>query len=115
MVKNYCIDQLRRQKHIEEDYKDTFNMVPDSELSPHEKIERKETYNIIHRIITNLPEMYREIIRLRDIEEQSYEEIAAKTGQNINTLRVNISRARRIIRDEYKKHNDEFRGNKTIA
>ena len=67
----------------------------------------------MHRIINNLPEMYREIIQLRDIEELSYDEIADKTGQNINTLRVNLSRARKIVRDEYKKHNNEFRGNKT--
>ena len=69
----------------------------------------------MHRIINNLPGIYREIIQLRDIEELSYEEIAEKTGQNINTLRVNLSRARKFVRDEYKKQNDEFRGNQTLA
>ena len=69
----------------------------------------------MHRIINDLPGIYREIIQLRDIEELSYEEIAEKTGQNINTLRVNLSRARKSVRDEYKKQNNEFRGNKTIA
>ncbi len=69
----------------------------------------------MHRIINNLPEMYRDIIQLRDIEELTYEEIADKTGQNINTLRVNLSRARKSVRDEFKKYYNEFRGNKTIA
>ena len=49
------------------------------------------------------------------MEELSYEEIAEKTGQNINTLRVNLSRARKSVRDEYKKHFNEAGGNKTIA
>ena len=65
----------------------------------------------MRRIINNLPDIYREIIQLRDIEELSYEEIAYKTGQNINTLRVSLSRARKLVRDEFKKYNNEFRGN----
>ena len=65
----------------------------------------------MQRIINNLPQIYREIIQLRDIEELSYEEIAEKTGLNINTLRVNLSRARKIVREEYIKYNNEIRGN----
>jgi RNA polymerase sigma-70 factor (family 1) len=113
MIKNYCIDQIRKQKYIESGNKSALAAYRDSEPSPHEKVERNETFQLMHRIINNLPEMYREIIQLRDIEEFSYDEIADKTGQNINTLRVNLSRARKIVRDEYKKHNNEFRGNKT--
>jgi RNA polymerase sigma-70 factor (family 1) len=111
MVKNYSIDQIRKQKHIEQNDKSQLAVYYDSEPSPHEKLEREETSSSIRRIINNLPEIYREIIQLRDIEELSYEEIAEKTGQNINTLRVNLSRARKIVRDEYKKYNNEIRGN----
>jgi RNA polymerase sigma factor (sigma-70 family) len=111
IIKNYCIDQLRKQKHIESEDSIAFSMFHDSEPSPLEKLERNETSGILARIIKNLPEIYREIIQLRDIEELTYEEIAGKTGQNINTLRVNLSRARKIVRDEYKKYNNEYRGN----
>jgi RNA polymerase sigma factor (sigma-70 family) len=103
MVKNYSIDLIRKQKHIGQNDKSQLAVYYDSEPSPHEKLERDETSLSIRRIINNLPEIYREIIQLRDIEELSYEEIAEKTGQNINTLRVNLSRARKIVRDEYKK------------
>lgn len=111
MVKNYCIDQIRKQKIIEPGSNDAFLLYHDSGPSPHEKLEDKEESAIIHMIISDLPEMYREIIQLRDMEELSYEEIAEKTGQNINTLRVNLSRARKIVRDEYKKHFNETGGN----
>jgi RNA polymerase sigma-70 factor (ECF subfamily) len=115
MVKNYCIDQIRKQKYIELGENGAFSLYHDSEPSPQEKLESKETSALMHRIINNLPEMYRDIIQLRDIEELTYEEIADKTGQNINTLRVNLSRARKSVRDEFKKYYNEFRGNKTIA
>jgi len=111
MIKNYCIDQIRRQKHVERDDKNPFAVYPDPEPSPHEKLEMDETSSLMRRIINNLPDIYREIIQLRDIEELSYEEIADKTGQNINTLRVSLSRARKLVRDEFKKYNNEFRGN----
>jgi RNA polymerase sigma factor (sigma-70 family) len=115
MIKNYCIDQIRKQKYIEPGDNSAFSLCHDSEPSPQEKLENNETSALMHRIINDLPEMYREIIQLRDIEELTYEQIADKTGQNINTLRVNLSRARKSVRDEFKKYLNEFRGNKTIA
>jgi len=109
MIRNHCIDQLRKQKFIEpgDNNNNTFALYRDSEPTPHEKLERSETSSIMHRIIDNLPEIYRDIIRLREIEGLEYEEIAKKTGQNVNTLRVNLSRARKSVRDEYKRYCNE--------
>ncbi len=115
MVKNYCIDQLRKQKHMEPEKRDSFTLYHDPGPSPHEELERSETSEIMERIINRLPDIYREVIQLKDVEGLSYEVIAFKTGQNINTLRVNLSRARRMVREEFNKYNDEFRGNKTPA
>lgn len=115
MVKNYCIDQLRKLKHIKPDDESAMAHYHDLNPTPHDELEINETYALMERIINNLPEKYRVIIHLRDIDGLSFEEIADKTGQNINTIRVNLSRARKTVRDEYKKHNDEFRGNKTIT
>ncbi len=78
-------------------------------------MELRETGNIISSLIEKLPDIYKVVIKLRDVEELSYEEIAEKTGQNINTLRVNLSRARAYIRDEYKKYHNEYRGIRTIT
>ncbi|HBC78030.1 MAG TPA: RNA polymerase subunit sigma-70 [Bacteroidales bacterium] len=115
MVRNYCIDQIRRQKFQEPAGNNSFSLYQDPQPSPLEKLESSEMTAIMHSIINGLPQIYREIIQLRDIEELSYEEIADKTGQNINTLRVNLSRARKNVRDEFNKRNNESRGNKTIA
>jgi RNA polymerase sigma-70 factor (ECF subfamily) len=107
MIKNYCIDQLRKQKHIIYDqnyYQDYHNITAPS---PHEQMVRRESDDIIRKIIEYLPDLYKVIIKLHDIEGYSYDEISEKTGQNINTLRVTLSRARGLVRDEYKKyHND---------
>jgi RNA polymerase sigma factor (sigma-70 family) len=115
MTRNYCLDLLRKQKHS---FIGEFNVDTYQELtspSPHELMENSESRDIIFNIIENLPEAYKVIIRLRDIEGISYEEIAEKTDQNINTLRVTLSRARGLIRDEYNKYQYERRGIKQVA
>jgi len=110
MTKNICIDQLRKKKHFvrDETGKFEFNAVDDA--SPFEILQSNESGNILKNIIDSLPEIYSSLIRLREIDGLSYEEIAQKTEQNINTLRVTLSRARKMVRDEYNKYQYERRG-----
>lgn len=115
MTKNFCIDLLRKSKH--------FNIVRSHENdyqqftspSPQEQLEQKESDNIIRNLIDNLPDIYKVVIKLRDIDGLSYEEIAEKTGQNINTVRVTLFRARGFIRDEYNRYHDEHKGIRQTA
>ena len=104
MTKNHCIDQIRKQKnYATEEYSTGKNFVSTSP-SPYEQMSDNETRNIINSLIDKLPDLYKQIVILREIEGLSYEEIAEKTNQNINTLRVTLSRARSLLRDKYKKH-----------
>jgi RNA polymerase sigma-70 factor (ECF subfamily) len=110
MTKNYCIDQLRKNKQYESGNNPDTSFLKTQEPTPHEEMEKNEIASILNKIIERLPETYRELIKLRDIEGLSYEEIADIKGENINKLRVNISRARKLIRDQYLKYTYEFRG-----
>lgn len=49
---------------------------------------------IIQNALNALPAKYREVIVLRDVQELSYEEVAAITGLNIGTVKSRINRAR---------------------
>jgi RNA polymerase sigma-70 factor (family 1) len=115
MIKNYCIDQIRKKKHFtnEESIVQENQFTDDS--SPYRLMESKESGEIISKIIEELPEIYRILIKMKEIEGLSYEEIAEKTRQNINTLRVTISRARKIIREEFNKYHYERRGFKEVG
>jgi RNA polymerase sigma factor (sigma-70 family) len=110
MLKNFCIDQIRKKKHfIREDPENQYILNIDNS-SPYDLMEKRETENILYHIIDQLPDLYKDAIRLREIDGLSYEEISEKTKQNINTLRVTISRARKLIRDEFNKYQYERRG-----
>jgi RNA polymerase sigma factor (sigma-70 family) len=107
MTKNYCIDQIRKRKYnFQQEFLNQENKYATT-LSPLEELEGRESNEIIHTIIDRLPEGYRLVIQLREIDDLSYEEIAEKTGQNINALRVALSRARKLTRDEFNKYQYE--------
>jgi RNA polymerase sigma factor (sigma-70 family) len=53
----------------------------------------------LSRAIQSLPEHYREVILLRDIEQFSIDEIAASLDLTRESVKARIHRARRLIRE----------------
>ena len=45
-----------------------------------------------------MPDKYREVLVLKDVEELSYEEIRAILGLPITTLKIRVVRARAMLR-----------------
>ncbi|MBT7826197.1 MAG: sigma-70 family RNA polymerase sigma factor, partial [Bacteroidetes bacterium] len=62
--------------------------------------EKKEVSQIIKTIINELPKKQRMIIHLRDIEGYEFDEIIEATGIEPNAIRVNLSRARKTVKQE---------------
>jgi len=114
MIKNFCIDQIRKKKHFIQEESEGKDFQNPGSASPYELMESRESEDILYHIIDQLPDIYKDAIRLREMEGLSYEEIAEKTDQNINTLRVTLSRARKIVREEFNKYQYERRGIKEV-
>ncbi len=75
-------------------------------------METNDTYKKIRELIDLLPEQQRMIIHLRDVEGYAFVEISEIMGLTENTIRVNLSRARKKIREEMiKKYSYEFTKN----
>jgi RNA polymerase sigma-70 factor (ECF subfamily) len=72
--------------------------IEDTRRSPDEVINDAELGEIINRAIQRIPAKYRESFVLREINELSYEEIAAVTGLKLGTVRSRINRARNHFR-----------------
>ncbi len=60
--------------------------------------EREETRQIVRNAILSLPETYREVLVLRDIEEMSTEETAHALGITPNAVKIRLHRARLALR-----------------
>jgi RNA polymerase sigma factor (sigma-70 family) len=109
MTKNSSIDLLRKLKFIDREANGSDINTADSSPTPVEQLVSTENREIINSIIDELPEQWRDLIQLREINELSYEEITRLNGMNVNNLRVILSRARRMIKDKYIKYTDERR------
>ena len=61
-------------------------------------LERKETAAIVREAIERLPDLYREVLVLRDIEEKDTAEAAQLLGTTSNVVKVRLHRARQALR-----------------
>jgi RNA polymerase sigma factor (sigma-70 family) len=104
MTKNHCLDQLKSKRannsKIEHD-----NYVDDT-ATLDKKIEDKDSFHWIEKIMNQLPEQQRLIIQMRDIEQYEFEEIAQIMQMNETAIRVSLSRARKTIREYMTKINN---------
>ncbi len=64
---------------------------------PAEALERKELGAILRQAIEGLPEIYRNIVLLRDIEEMDIRQTAAVLGISEATVKVRLHRARAML------------------
>ena len=89
LVKNLCLDFLRSPKASRRDNE--------------KELEEKEDIRRIQELIEQLPENQRQVIRLRGIEDCSYEDIEQITGLSSSNIRTLLSRARKLIREKLEK------------
>jgi len=66
---------------------------------PSEVLESKEIRNMIEEALIRLPEKYREVFVLRDIEQLNIAETAAALGVTLGTVKLRLLRARLQMRD----------------
>lgn len=57
----------------------------------------KEGRRILHSLIDSLPEVYREAMRLRVVEDRSYEEIARQLKLPLNTVSTKIHKGKKLM------------------
>jgi RNA polymerase sigma-70 factor, ECF subfamily len=60
-------------------------------------LEQAQTRAIVRRCIDELPENYRAVLMLRDIEELSTQETADELGLTVTTVKVRLHRARQAL------------------
>ncbi|HKJ79708.1 MAG TPA: sigma-70 family RNA polymerase sigma factor, partial [Prolixibacteraceae bacterium] len=115
MTRNRCLDVIRANRVVPIDA-ETDRKMKQETIDVHSQIELSETAKQIKTLINDLPDLQRTVMQLRDIEQLEYEEIAERTNLKVNAIRVNLSRARKKIRDEFLKMNsDENKRSKRLT
>ncbi len=97
MAKNYCLDQLKSKRAG--NLKIVHSNFTDREASLQQKVEDRDTWDWVAKVIDQLPEQQKLIVQMRDIEQYEFEEIAKIMEMNETAVRVALSRARKTIRE----------------
>lgn len=100
ITRNYCLDLLRgKQRRLHREYRAESDR-REGDTDPQKIIERKEIFARVTGAMEKLPEQYRLAVMMRDVEGYEFEEIASELDINLSTLRVNLSRGRKMIREQ---------------
>ena len=107
IVINCCLMQLRKSKSTMEVSIDTLlptfyengHRANTSPAWPDEYVERVDAISLVSTSIKHLPESYRTVLMMRDIDGYSGAETARLLGIAVNLVKVRLHRARQALRE----------------
>lgn len=101
-TRNHCLDILKKKRKRTVDLSE--EKIKDIEYESSLNYEYIELKKHIEEIIERCPIQHKEILILRDVDGLEYKEIAAITELKVEHLRVILSRIRKYVQKELKKH-----------
>ena len=96
LLKNICIDRIRRRESRRAEQLEDF-MAADAS-GPERKMTEKDTLARVIKEMERLPEKQAKVLRMRALEGLEYDEIARRTGLSQINIRVLISMARKTLK-----------------
>lgn len=110
MVTNGCYDELRRQKrrpttpleplnNADREEMDSPQWMASDEPQPETTMEQAELEHALAHCLENLPQDFRAVVVLIDVQGMDYEEVAVSTRAPLGTVKSRLARARLKMRD----------------
>jgi RNA polymerase sigma-70 factor (ECF subfamily) len=109
IVTNNCYDELRRRKRrptiplepIDDtgEEMESARWMEDPADRPEEEVERKELRRAIQHCLENLPNEFKAVVIMVDVQGLDYSEAAQAVGKPIGTIKSRLARARLRLRD----------------
>ena len=99
IVRNVCYARLKRnaKREGETEFDDEIHSLEAEAMTPETLLERSRDSDALRRAIEELPEEFREIVVLRELENLSYKEIAELARIPVGTVMSRLARARKRL------------------
>lgn len=101
IVTNLALDRLRRRGGRVDLTEALEGNLTSAEETPAESAERNERAGVVRDLLELMPEKYRLVLILRDMEGVEIADIARVTGTNAATVRWRLHRARALFRQRW--------------
>lgn len=98
VTRNLSIDKIRSRKNKNTSNIDDYFHIKDKEAIPSTRLEQKDALNRVMSLMDTLPEKQKTVMHLRDVEGYTYKEISELTGMSVDQVKVNLFRARKMLR-----------------
>ena len=116
MVSNACYDELRRRKRrptvslepVNDDDEEIESpaWLADDAPSPEDEVERAELDHALQSCLLSLPEDFRSVVLMVDVEGLDYQEVSLAIGKPLGTVKSRLARARLKMRDCLRQHRE---------
>jgi len=106
IARNRCLDLLKKEKRTVLGISASCDTA-DITLNPQEKLEWKDSDHRIRKLLEGLEEPQRSIMLLREMECNSYKEIAAVMNLTMEQVKVNIYRGRQKLKKILEKRKEQ--------
>ena len=103
ICRNLSLDRLRKKENSNDSLEDVNIAEPVASSNPQDRMIQEDRVSLVRQIIDSLPEKQRSCMQLRDFEGKSYKEIAQVLGITEEQVKVNIFRARQMVKQKYLK------------
>ena len=111
IAKNACLMKRRKsvfapthELSLDEAHDDRPMEIGDWSKLPDDELLRHELSDALHRAVSELPENYRAVVLLRDLEELSTEETAQILGLTLDVVKTRLHRGRMALRQKLDNH-----------
>ena len=102
IAKNNYSDYLKKKKLLFKEVNSQKIESIVSEINPEQDMINRENYDNLNSKIDELKPMYRDMIKYRYLEDLSIQEISKKLNQPVNTVKIKIFRAKKLLSDKLK-------------
>lgn len=102
MTKNYCLDRLKSKQasHLTI----VHSNYDSGDRNAQDELERASTVSMVQKMINSLPDQYKTVLQLRDIQEYDFEAIEHIMDMKATAVRVTLSRARKMLKEKIEQH-----------
>ena len=101
LTRNLSIDRQRMKVNQAESFDELEDFHGGISNSIESRLEQQERIDSIRDIMMQMPEKQRSVMQLRDFEGKSYKEIAAILEISEEQVKINIYRARQVIKQKF--------------
>lgn len=101
ITKHLCLNRLRSFQYRQEKLSDSAIITADD--NPYTALEQKDSVSHVMGIMEQLPGLQQTILRMKHVDGFEVKEIAELTGSTPEAVRVNLSRARKRVKELFLK------------